>query len=446
MRRTGFVAVLVLVGLVSRAHAQSAGGTATPNATPTITVVAPSEPLTGTESGATQSPQWRDTGLLGSYARWQAGLSVLGAVSSRYAGDGRPGWLFEVAPSLRVERPPARFSGWLAYEPALRARAAIAPRDRSRFELEAAGRNGSISRSRDTEAAIHHQGSLGFAVGKGLGPRFSAQGHHRITLDQLHSEQEGLVEHVETEGAAAAEWVAPDRGTIGLHAGALRVRYPFEGMRTADLDRLEGSAETTARFHLRMTGALRFAASQTEYRLAKNDDGSPREVQTFLASAHVEAQPMPALSLRLGGGPGIRRDPETTFDFPLTAGVTADIRRRYRVSLDAGTALEDSLWRSNKHLRVVHSRGHATADVRPELNVGVFAGLALADYPEAEIGTAGELENRNDLTWGAGAELSTHVAGRLRATVSVSHTERRSTFPGYEWEENRCVLSAFMGW
>lgn len=444
MRSSGFAVVLALAGVVSRAHAQGVEGAATPTPTATTaaTAAAPNEPV----PEASGSPGWRDTGLVGSFAHWRAGLSALGAVSSRFAGDDKPGWLFEVAPSLRVERPPARFSGWLAYEPALRTRAAIAPRDRTSFELRSYGRDGASSKTGDVASEIHHQGSVGFSAGKGVGARFSAQGHHRITLDQLHSEQEGLIEHVETEGDAAAEWVEPDRGTIGLRAGALRVRYPFEGMRTADLDRIQGSAETTARFHLRMTGALRLAGSQTEYRFAKNADGSPREVQVLLASAHVEAQPMPAVSLRLGGGPGIRRDPDTTFDFPLTAGITADIRRRYRISLDGGTALEDSLWRSNSHLRVVHSRAHVTTDIRQEMNVGLFAGLALAAYPEAEVNAAGGLERRNDLTWGAGAELSTQLAERLRATMSLSHTERQSSFPGYEWEENRCVLSAFMGW
>lgn len=427
MRVAGLLFVLALAAGLSaaagRAHADEVDGGSTPAATPETT------PLEDTSPPAA-APGWRDTGLTAPLARWHAGLSVLGAVSDRYAGADEPGWLLEVAPRLMLERPPSRLSGWLAYEPAVRARAGIPPRD---------GVN-------DPGAEIHHQGSVGFAVGDGIGARVSAEGRHRITLDQLHSEQTGLVEHVQTEGEAAAEWVSPDRGTIEAHAGVMRVRYPFEGLRTADLDRFDGSFEATARFHLRMTGALRLAGSQTQYRLARNEDGSRREVQTVTASAHLQAQPMPALSVRLAGGPGIRRDPRTTFDFPITAGVTADVRRRFRVSLDGGAALEDSLWRSNDYLRVYHSRAHAAANLHSDVNLGLFAGVAIADYPEEELSSAGVLERRNDLTWGTGTEISSRLGGRLRATLSLSHTERRSTFPEYEWEENRCVLSAFVDW
>lgn len=401
-------------------------------------------PTPAPEVASSSSLGWRETGLVAPLVRWHAGVSTLGAVSDRLAGGKQPGWLLQVAPRLLLERPPARLSGWLAYEPTLQTHAGLPPRTSSPFDLEQRGRHG--ANPSEPETKLQHQGSAGFAVGDGFGPRGSAQAKRSITLDQLRSEEDGLVEHHETAGEAALEWISPDRGSLGLHAGASRVRYPLEGMRTADFDRVNGSFDTTARFHLRMTGSMHLTASRTTYRYAIEDDGERREVDTLGATAFFEAQPLPALAVRAGGGPTIRRDPESTFDFPVTAGMTADIRRRYRASLDVGMGLEDSLWRSNRYVRVIHSRARVGAELPRQLDLGLFAGLALADYPNLETTRAGGIADRNDLTWGAGTEVSCQPGGRFRATLSLSHMERRSTFPGYEWEENRCVLSAFMDW
>lgn len=439
MRAPFVIAWMVALGICGAARNSFAAEDAQPTPTPPA-------PATNAETPpkATNALGWRQTGLSGPAVRWRAGVSTLGAVSDRYAGGKQPGWLLQVAPRLLLERPPARLSGWLAWEPALQARGGLPARTESPFDLEQRGRHG--ARPSEPETTVHQQGSAGIAIGEGAGARASAQARRSVTLDQFRSEEDGLVEHIETAGDAALEWIAPDRGTIGLRAGATRARYPLNAIRTADFDRVNGSLDTTARFHLRMTGTLRVAASRTTYRYAFEDDGERREVKTLGANAFVEAQPLPALAVRAGAGPTVRQDPETTIDIPLTAGVTADLLRRYRASLDVGTGLEDSLWRSNRYVRVTHSRARVGAELPRQVDLGLFAGIAAADYPSSETTRSGATADRNDLTWGAGAEVSCQPRGRFRATLSVSHMERRSTFPGYEWEENRCVLSGFMDW
>lgn len=388
------------------------------------------------QSSSRETPGWREVGLVAPAMRWRAGVATLGAVSDRFGGDDQPGWLLQIAPRLHLERPPARFSGWLAYEPALQARAGL-----STNRSDTPSRDGS-----EAETKIQHQGSAGFAIGDDAGTRGSAQAKRSVTLDQVRSEEVGLVEHVETAAEAALEWISPDRGTLGLRAGGTRVQYPLEGLRAADFDRVKGTLDATARFHLRMSGSVELSATRTTYRHLLDEDGDRREVDTFGAVAFVEAQPLPSLSVRAGAGPVLRRDPDTTLDVPVTAGVTADVRRRYRASLDVGTGLEDSLWRGSRYVRVVHSRARLGAELARRIDLGLFGGLALADYPSREVTGSGEETDRNDLTWGAGAEFSWHPGGQFRTALSVSHMERRSSFPGYAWKENRCVLSAFMDW
>jgi hypothetical protein len=129
-----------------------------------------------------------------------------------------------------------------------------------------------------------------------------------------------------------------------------------------------------------------------------------------------------------------------------------DVKRRARIEVLAGTNVRDSLWRSNRWVRVDSGELRFGTPIFTGLDVGTHAGVQLASYPEKESPTFdanGQATSppaaRVDTTLTAGASLSYHPQSRLRLTLAYDRLQRDSgEFEQYEWEENRVSVSAFL--
>lgn len=382
---------------------------------------------------------WEETGLDTPALRWRAGVSALVAVSDRFGGRERPGWFTQLAPRLTAERPPARWTGWLSYEPTLLTR----------------NPGGEVAGSAWT---LSHQGAAGLLVGDATGGRFSMEAGQRYSLDVVHAEQQGTAEHLESRLGATTGYAIPERGSVGLSVTGTLVRFPDRLLRAADHRRVDGSLQLNADLRSRVTASLRADGDLTVY--PDPPEGGERRVERSALLATVAAELTPAVSVRAGGGPTWRNDrgsagptsipletEERTIALRGWAGITVVPGERLQAALDASTDVQDSLWRGNRRVRVSRLDGRFSGRVRDDVSLSALFGATMLAYPVPEQAEGSQPPiARRDRILTAGAEIAAHPGQRLQTAVSYTRASRESTFPGMSWGENRWIVSALLTW